>query len=78
MKQEYMCKHGAKEEVYSKYTCPKCGRTPVDMCQECHDEKEHGIIKNQNIHIVGGTKPNKTDGLDNDPDAFAPSWKAGN
>jgi len=67
-----------EKEEYSEYVCPECESRPVDMCLDCHLEKVHGKIKDQNIHIIGGPLPNKTDGLDNDPDASAPSWKAGN
>jgi len=50
----------------------------VHCCLECHAELVHGIILNQNVHIVGGISNIKTDGVDNDPDMYRPSWIAGN
>jgi hypothetical protein len=26
----------------------------VDQCRACHNEIAHGIIKNQNVRIIGG------------------------
>jgi len=43
-------------------------------CLECHNELVHGEIKNQNVHVCGGTN-SKLDGLDKDPDAFKRSEK---
>jgi len=68
------------DEVYP-WTCPKCEATNItfpDCCGECHAELAHGIIRNQNIHIVGGTDNPKLNGLDADPDAFGKAWRAGN
>jgi len=54
---------------YAPYTCDECGELPVTKCAECHNELEHDIIVNQNIHIVG-SGDGRHDTIDADPDAF--------
>jgi hypothetical protein len=49
-----------------------------EHCVECHREYIHDEIENQNIHIVGGSSGGTLNTPDNDPDAYSPSWKAGN
>jgi len=68
------CKHCGDDAANRK--CPVCKKEIEQECIECHQEVAHGIIKNQNIHIVGGSKPLCS--VEDDPDAYSPSWKAGN
>ncbi len=60
------------------WECDICKQVVVGQCQCCHNELKHGVIKNQNIHIIGAGSPPGTDTIDGDPDAWAPSWKVGN
>jgi hypothetical protein len=41
----------------------------IHSCLDCHKELVHGIVEDQNIHIVGGT-PSRVDTPDYDEDAF--------
>ena len=61
------CKH-CEDRISSGRKCSACDQTLVDQCMICHKEIAHGIIKNQNIHIVGSG--GGQNGLDRDPDAF--------
>ena len=70
------CKH-CKDSI-GKQLCSICKNDIEDECMTCHKELAHDIIKVQNIHIVGGRGNIKTDGIDNDPDMYQPSWIAGN
>ena len=45
------CRHC--REVFTPTMCRLCGKTPTQQCMACHVEIVHGIILNQNIHIVG-------------------------
>ena len=71
-----ICKH-CREEIVFGEKCPKCGigLWKFQQCLECHLEKEHGVFTVQNINICGG-KSLKVNDVDNDPDAFKPSWKS--
>ena len=55
--------------------CPVCGK--IETCLECHAEIVHGTVKNQNIQMSKGADGRLND-VDHDPDAYAPSWMAGN
>ena len=72
------CKH-CGDEVLGGWNCPSCGgRHGIhNQCRECHSELAHGAIQNQNIHICGSPYTGHQ-GVDGDPDAWEPSWKAGN
>ena len=57
----------------------KCNTCGVELekecrCQDCHNEVVHGEISNHNIHIAGNLKKSKLDSVDNDPDAYNPSF----
>ena len=70
------CKHCGDQYEDNQELCTTCGEMLDDVCPECHLELTHGVIRNQNIDITGsGTGPRSPD---QDPDAYAPSWKAGN
>jgi len=68
------CKHC--KDTFTGWECGHCGKKQLGSCKECHFELVHGIIKNQNIHIIGGQ--GGLSGLDEDTDAYEPSWKADN
>ena len=59
------------EDLFSEYSCPKCG-VIRDTCLDCHDEKKHKIIKNQNINLCS-SPPSPND----DIDEHSSSWKMG-
>ena len=65
------------EEKYGPWECGTCKKN-TRTCRDCHNEIKHGVIKNQNVHIIGSGAPPGTDTVDGDPDAWAPSWKVGN
>ena len=68
------CKHC--KDFISKRKCSICKEEISDECMTCHIEVAHNKITIQNIHIVGGSR--NLCSIDQDPDAYAPSWKAGN
>jgi len=60
------CKH-CECSISGKVACPECGITLSDQCKTCHMEVAHGVIKNQNIHIVGSGSGMS---VDQDGDAY--------
>ena len=68
------CKHC--QDSISKRQCSVCKEDIEDECMTCHKELKHNVIKIQNVHIVGGSR--NLCSVDDDPDAYAPSWKADN
>ena len=54
-----ICKH-CGDPCYN-VSCEK-GCLFQDECIDCHNEIRHGIIKNMNIHIIGG--PGGPEGID--------------
>jgi hypothetical protein len=69
-----ICKH-CEDKISGKDDCEICGKILADECLCCHKELSHGVIVNANIHIVGSSISMS---VEKDPDAYAPSWKAGN
>ena len=65
-----ICVH-CKDDITGNEQCPGegCGVFLNNECLDCHNERCHGVITNQNIHIVGGS--GGLDRSDEDPDAFA-------
>ena len=63
------CKHCKEARgKLERPRCPICDKPLTDQCLACHQEIHHGVIRNQNIHIVG--RGGGQNGLDRDPDAF--------
>lgn len=47
------------EDIFIVYFCFKCKKGVVDICRECHDELEHGIIAyNTGKPVHGGSFKN--------------------
>lgn len=63
---DYECKH-CEESIFPAM-CEECGKIIKDQCRTCHREVSHGIIKIQNINMVGNAAPGMSP--DEDPDAF--------
>jgi len=61
----------------SNTVCSICNEVLADKCLCCHRELKHEIIEIQNLHIVS-SPDSGLDSIENDPDAYSPSWKAGN
>lgn len=57
------------------WECEICKVEICVNCPDCHNELIHNVIKNQNIHIIGSS-PSMLNSIDDDPDAFKPSWKS--
>lgn len=60
------CKHC--DDIVASWLCDRCGKQRIDQCKACHEELAHGVIKNQNIHVVGS---HSAGSANDDPDAFA-------
>jgi len=62
------CKHCG--DIIHAFTCDKCKEEECDIedqCRECHEELKHGVVQNQNIHIIGH---GSGDSVDDDLDAW--------
>lgn len=51
-----VCKHCGDPCPTESIVCEACGGvfSLMRQCRVCHDEVKHDLIRNQNIHIVGG------------------------
>ena len=74
-KENTFCK-SCQEDVQVEF-CERCNKDIKGACLDCHNETVHKIIKDQNIHIIGGT-PSKFDRIDEDTDAYGRSDRYGN
>lgn len=61
------CRHCG--DAIEPWRCETCRCAVALSCPECHDELAHGVITDQNIHIVGGGD-GRLDSIDADPDAW--------
>lgn len=62
------CKH-CGDEIDPNAECSECKKKLREQCQTCHNEVNHGIIKNQNIHFVGNSNSGNNS-VEDDTDAF--------
>ena len=54
-----ICKHC--KDARRPWKCDLCDKSITDECYSCHRELAHGVIVNQNIHIVSSTGGGKDD-----------------
>jgi len=69
-KRKTFCK-SCEETVPAEY-CEECNVVVIGACLDCHKELVHGLIEDQNIHIIGGND-GKLGTPEYDPDAFGRS-----
>lgn len=56
-------------DSFDGWECEACNEKITTHCEGCHNEKKHGKITNQNIHICGGGS-GSLNSIDKDHDAY--------
>jgi len=57
------------KETVPAELCEHCNKVVLHSCLDCHKELAHGIVEDQNIHIIGGSD-GKLGTPEYDEDAF--------